>query len=187
MESNIVSPQNKTLDDDHAFQGQVLWLPAKSELIKDAVKRAHGKGPVEGGIYDHPVVVVSRPLGDSREVHFYVVSTSPMKRMYGLLTCRRLHLCKAKRSNSCTIKPTSSKRVDGRGIFLWRRHPIIPTLSPRRQRSDFQPLNLRTEQHCDGTRTSTSEMCTKSTRMSCGHTPTPNHQTPNCTGLRGSP
>jgi hypothetical protein len=70
----------RCVDDAHASQGKVMWLRAKDELPDRAVKRAHGKGPVEEGIYDHPVVVVSRPLGDNREVHFYLVSMAIVKK-----------------------------------------------------------------------------------------------------------
>jgi hypothetical protein len=68
------------IDDNHAIQGTVLWLPARKDLPDRAVRRAHGKGPIEEGIYDHPVVVVSRPLRDSREVHFHLVSINPVRR-----------------------------------------------------------------------------------------------------------
>jgi hypothetical protein len=54
--------------DDGVAQGRIMWLPAL------AVRRAHGKGAVEEGIYNHPVVVVSRPLDDERCVHFHLVS-----------------------------------------------------------------------------------------------------------------
>jgi hypothetical protein len=51
-----------------------MWLPALEDLPERAVRRAHGKGAVEEGIYNHPVVVVSRPLDDERCVHFHLVS-----------------------------------------------------------------------------------------------------------------
>lgn len=55
-------------------QGRIMWLPAMEELPERAVRRAHGKGAVEDGIYNHPVVIVSRPLNDERCVHFHLVS-----------------------------------------------------------------------------------------------------------------
>jgi hypothetical protein len=58
---------------DDITQGDVLWLP-ESDILP--VSQAHGKGPVEKGIYNHPVVVVSRPLGHSHTVHFYLVSAT---------------------------------------------------------------------------------------------------------------
>ena len=51
---------------DGIAQGRIMWLPAMEDLPERAVRRAHGKGAVEEGIYNHPVVVVSRPLDDER-------------------------------------------------------------------------------------------------------------------------
>ena len=59
---------------DGIAQGRIMWLPAMEDLPERAVRRAHGKGAVEEGIYNHPVVVVSRPLDDERCVHFHLVS-----------------------------------------------------------------------------------------------------------------
>ena len=41
-------------------QGLIMLLPAVEDLPERAIRRAHRKGAVEGGIYNHPVVVVSR-------------------------------------------------------------------------------------------------------------------------------
>jgi hypothetical protein len=57
-------------------QGRIFWLPSKEELPERAIRRAHGKGAVDEGIYNHPVVVVSRPEQDSDIVHFQVVSSN---------------------------------------------------------------------------------------------------------------
>lgn len=54
-------------------QGRVLWLPQKHELPEKAVRRAHGKGAVEEGIYNHPVVIISRPEEEPNIVHFHLV------------------------------------------------------------------------------------------------------------------
>lgn len=51
-----------------------MWLPAAEDLPERAVRRAHGKGAVEDGIYNHPVVIVSRPAEDEQAVHFHLVS-----------------------------------------------------------------------------------------------------------------
>lgn len=61
-------------DDVEVAQGQIMWLPSVEDLPERAVRRAHGKGAVEDGIYNHPVVVVSRPLDDEQVVHFHLVS-----------------------------------------------------------------------------------------------------------------
>lgn len=60
-------------EDAGIAQGRIMWLPAMEDLPERAVRRAHGKGAVEEGIYNHPVVVVSRPLDDERCVHFHLV------------------------------------------------------------------------------------------------------------------
>lgn len=61
-------------DDRYAVQGRVLWLPAKEDLPKRAVRRAHGKGAIDEGIYNHPIVVISRPDEESNVIHFHLVS-----------------------------------------------------------------------------------------------------------------
>lgn len=64
--------------DDHGIaQGRIMWLPAVDHLPERAVRRAHGKGAVEDGIYNHPVVIVSRPADDEQTVHFHLVSWTP--------------------------------------------------------------------------------------------------------------
>jgi hypothetical protein len=63
----------KQVEGDDVVQGRIFWLPPKAELPEKAVRRAHGKGVVEEGIYNHPVVVVSRPDGDRSIVHFHLV------------------------------------------------------------------------------------------------------------------
>jgi len=41
--------------------GRILWLPPKDQLPEKAVRRAHGKGAVEEGATNHPVVIVVGP------------------------------------------------------------------------------------------------------------------------------
>lgn len=64
----------RKVDSGDVVQGRIFWLPSREELPARAVKRAHGKGAVEEGIYQHPVVIVSRPAEDSRVAHFHLVS-----------------------------------------------------------------------------------------------------------------
>ncbi|CAE7192365.1 hypothetical protein P3342_009177 [Pyrenophora teres f. teres] len=61
--------------DADVFQGRIFWLPEEHQLPRGAVRRAHGKGVVEEGIYGRPVVVVSRPAEDSHVVHFQLISS----------------------------------------------------------------------------------------------------------------
>lgn len=65
----------RSVDESQVVQGTVLWLPAKEDLPERAVRRAHGKGAIEEGIFNHPVVVVSRPEDDSQTMHFHLVSS----------------------------------------------------------------------------------------------------------------
>ena len=71
----------KHFDDGYAVQGRVLWLPAKEDLPERAVRRAHGKGAIEEGIYNHPVVVVSRPAEDSDVIHFHLITSLQGRRL----------------------------------------------------------------------------------------------------------
>ncbi|EUC50070.1 hypothetical protein COCMIDRAFT_82845 [Bipolaris oryzae ATCC 44560] len=68
-------PNNQvTVKDVDVVQGKIFWLPVEEDLPRQAVKRAHSTGVVEG-IYGHPVVVVSRPAEDSHIAHFQVISS----------------------------------------------------------------------------------------------------------------
>ena len=64
----------RRVDSGDVVQGRIFWLPSKEELPDRAVKRAHGKGAVEEGIYQHPVVIISRPAEEGHVVHFHLVS-----------------------------------------------------------------------------------------------------------------
>jgi hypothetical protein len=59
--------------DADVVPGRIMWLPSREELPERAVRRAHGKGAVEDGIYQHPVVVVARL---AHVVHFQLVSNT---------------------------------------------------------------------------------------------------------------
>lgn len=70
----VPSSEGRPVIDKDVVQGCILWLPSRSELPAKAVRRAHGKGAVEEGIYNHPIVVVSRPAESCHSVHFHLVS-----------------------------------------------------------------------------------------------------------------
>ncbi|KAF2113718.1 hypothetical protein BDV96DRAFT_633211 [Lophiotrema nucula] len=88
----------EALNEDKIVQGTVLWLPPEEELPKKAVKRAHGKGAVRENIYDHPVVIISRP--DYSVVHFHLITSFKgrlLHQIYGKAnefhtSCRSWHL-----------------------------------------------------------------------------------------------
>ncbi|KAJ8111861.1 hypothetical protein OPT61_g5648 [Boeremia exigua] len=68
-------------DENSVIQGQIMWLPAFDDLPERAVRRAHGKGAVEEGIYNHPVVVVSRPMDDNKSAHFHLITSLQGKKL----------------------------------------------------------------------------------------------------------
>lgn len=70
----------RRVEDEDVVQGRIFWLPPKEELPSRAVRRAHGKGAVEEGIYNHPVVVVSRPADEEHTIHFHIVSQNPFSK-----------------------------------------------------------------------------------------------------------
>ncbi|KAF1976041.1 hypothetical protein BU23DRAFT_502646 [Bimuria novae-zelandiae CBS 107.79] len=72
----------KRVDEADLALGRVFWLPPKEELPPRAVRRAHGKGAVEEGIYNHPVVVVSRPEEEPQTIHFHIVTSFQGKRLH---------------------------------------------------------------------------------------------------------
>ncbi|KAF2127347.1 hypothetical protein P153DRAFT_268634, partial [Dothidotthia symphoricarpi CBS 119687] len=71
----------KRLDERDVVQGRVFWLPSREELPERAVRRAHGKGAIEEGIYNHPVVVVSRPAEEDNVVHFHLITSLQGKKL----------------------------------------------------------------------------------------------------------
>jgi hypothetical protein len=74
LERSQTEGGDRKVDETLVTQGTVLWLPAKEDLPERAVRRAHGKGAIEEGIFNHPIVVVSRPKDESHTIHFHLVS-----------------------------------------------------------------------------------------------------------------
>ncbi|KAF2742501.1 hypothetical protein M011DRAFT_371068, partial [Sporormia fimetaria CBS 119925] len=72
----------RPVEDDEVVQGRIFWLPSKEELPPKAVRRAHGKGAIEEGIHNHPVVVVSRPAEEGSIVHFHLITSFQGKRLH---------------------------------------------------------------------------------------------------------
>lgn len=68
---------SKKVDEMDLAPGRVFWLPPREELPPRAVRRAHGKGAIEEGIYNHPVLVVSRPADEPQVIHFHIVCHPP--------------------------------------------------------------------------------------------------------------
>ncbi|KAF2108245.1 hypothetical protein BDV96DRAFT_480042, partial [Lophiotrema nucula] len=63
-------------------QGRIFWLPPKEELPDRAVRRAHGKGAVDEGIYNHPIVVLSSPVDEEDSVHFHLITSFQGRRLH---------------------------------------------------------------------------------------------------------
>jgi hypothetical protein len=56
------------------IQGKIFYLPPKNQLPEGAMKRVRPKGGlIEDGVYNHPVVVISRPYNTDHLVHFHGV------------------------------------------------------------------------------------------------------------------
>lgn len=72
---------DKRVESEEVAQGRILWLPMKHELPQKAVRRAHGKGAVEEGIYNHPIVIISRPAEEDHTVHFHLITSFQGKRL----------------------------------------------------------------------------------------------------------
>lgn len=72
----LVQLLDMPIEDDDVQQGAIFWLPSKESLPRYAVRRAHGKGAIEDGIFQHPVVIISRPKEERQIVHFNLVCAS---------------------------------------------------------------------------------------------------------------
>lgn len=74
--SRKAATASQRVEDAQVVQGRILWLPPREDVPDRAVKRAHGKGAIDEGIYNHPVVVTSRPVDEPHVVHVHLVSAS---------------------------------------------------------------------------------------------------------------
>jgi hypothetical protein len=136
------------IDPNYAMQGKIFFLPAKAELPEGAVTR-RGKGLVEDGVYNHPVVVVSHPYDDEDFVHFLLVSVHSRTGKHGTpLTLSRSPLSKT--TDLMNYIPTRRRtpriKIGGHGISQLRQHPTTRTPSRKRRRSNSRLLYLGEEQ-----------------------------------------
>lgn len=146
--------ETKRIDDAELVVGHVFWLPPKEELPPRAVRRAHGKGAVEEGIYNHPVVVISRPAEEPEVVHFHIVSVILFTRKSTpcSLACRSLP-SKVNDYTRYTLKTMSFMLRAAHGTSQY--HHLLRTQMqlPRRCRRGFQPWNCNMAQTFVGTHT----------------------------------
>ncbi|KAF1849822.1 uncharacterized protein K460DRAFT_273571 [Cucurbitaria berberidis CBS 394.84] len=102
----LTEKTERKVDSRDLVQGRIFWLPSKEELPDRAVKRAHGKGgAIEEGIYNHPVVVISRPAEERRTVHFHLITSLQGKKLDQLYNkTKEFHV--SRRSWYLPIAPT---------------------------------------------------------------------------------
>lgn len=71
----------RTVTSEDVVQGRILFLPPFHETPENSVRRVFGKGPVDEGMFDHPVVICSRPADEEEDVvHFHIVSSLTERR-----------------------------------------------------------------------------------------------------------
>ncbi|KAF2491256.1 hypothetical protein BU16DRAFT_543491 [Lophium mytilinum] len=83
----------RTIKSQDAVAGRILWLPPFVEVPAGAVERVRGKGPVDEKMFNHPVVVCSRPWSASEgqdslgsRAHFHIITSfggKTLAEMYG--------------------------------------------------------------------------------------------------------
>lgn len=114
---------DRQVDESLVTQGTVLWLPAKEDLLERAVRRAHGKGAIEEGIFNHPIVVVSRPKDENHMIHFHLVSALPSTHPTGAIADRyKITSLQGKRLDQLYNK-ANEFHASRRSWFL----PVAPT------------------------------------------------------------
>jgi hypothetical protein len=113
---------NRYFDESYAVQGRVLWLPAKDDLPERAVRRAHGKGAIEEGIFNHPIVVVSRPAEESNIIHFCLVGCCVDKSLYAHVDIFQITSFQGRRLDEMYNK-SNEFHASRRSWYL----PIVPT------------------------------------------------------------
>jgi hypothetical protein len=162
--SRTVSTQKelRRVDEADVVIGRIFWLPPQEELPPRAVRRAHGKGSVEEGIYNHPVVVVSRPAEEPQVVHFQIVSL-PLRHFKKTVCLPELrsHRSRVNAYMKYTPKATNSMLHGARGIFQYHPLQLTQMLLPKRCKSDFPPWTCNMARRCAGTRMSTSDTSTR--------------------------
>ncbi len=70
MQRSSIQPAASTVTSEDVVQGRILFLPPFHETPENSVQRVFGKGPVDEGIFDHPVVICSRPVDEEDVVHY---------------------------------------------------------------------------------------------------------------------
>jgi hypothetical protein len=122
LERSQTEGGDRKVDETLVTQGTVLWLPAKEDLPERAVRRAHGKGAIEEGIFNHPIVVVSRPRDESHIIHFHLVSGPPIVQQGAVADRYQITSLQGKRLDQLYNK-ANEFHASRRSWFL----PVAPT------------------------------------------------------------
>jgi hypothetical protein len=145
--SRTVSTQKelRRVDEADVVIGRVFWLPPQDELPPRAVRRAHGKGTVEEGIYNHPVVVVSRPAEEPQVVHFQIVSLSSRhcRRKTRLLTKAQITSFQGKRLNEIYSKGNEFHASRRSWYLPISPSPTHPDATSKKMQKRFPTLDLQ--------------------------------------------
>jgi len=75
MQRPSIQSVARTVTSEDVAQGRILFLPPFHETPGNSVQRVFGKGPVDEGMFDRPVVICSRPADEGGVVHFHIVSS----------------------------------------------------------------------------------------------------------------
>ncbi|OAL48673.1 hypothetical protein IQ07DRAFT_83576 [Pyrenochaeta sp. DS3sAY3a] len=115
------------IDSDDVIWGRILWLPREDELPEGAVKRAHGKRKLDKGVYDHPVVIASRPKDDDRMAHFHPMTSFNNKDLIDIYPGKTKHQ-KSAREWFLPIKPYPSSTLTHPDAISDKTKRRFPTL-----------------------------------------------------------
>ncbi|KAJ4357864.1 uncharacterized protein N0V89_002441 [Didymosphaeria variabile] len=134
----------RRVDEAEVVIGRVFWLPPQEELPPRAVRRAHGKGAVEEGIYNHPVVVVSRPAEEPQVVHFHIVSQSlPLFRRNILLTNPQVTSFQGKRLHEIYSKDNEFHASRRSWYLPISPSPTHPHVNSKKMQKRYPTLELQ--------------------------------------------
>jgi hypothetical protein len=136
----------KRVEEVDVVQGRVFWLPPLDELPPRAVRRAHGKGAIEEGIYNHPVLVVSRPSDENQVIHFHIVSHLICS--YGstsLTTLKQITSFQGKRLHEIYSKPNEFHASRRSWYLPISPSPDHPDADSKKTRKRFPTLSLAEE------------------------------------------
>jgi hypothetical protein len=134
-----------TFNNSHNIQGKIFFLPAREELPYRAIKTVRpraDKGRVEGGVYNHPVVVISQPYDEDDMVHFHPVGAPFEMKPRHTANLAKITTFQGRRVEQVYDKQ-SAHHISTRGWYL----PVAPSPQhidhdPTRKSRDLPTLEL---------------------------------------------